>query len=218
MKKINLKNFKAVFFDMDGILVDSMPYHFISWFETLKKYGVRITVDDVYEMEGAKWDKVVRLGFKRENKRLTEAVALKICNERKILFRKYIKKFVFDGIENFLKKLKAKKFILGLVSGSSLSEAKNMLPKAVFNIFDVKVTGDIVKFGKPHPEPYLTAAKNLNLPVEKCLVIENAPYGIKSAKSAGMFCIAVATSLYKEKLYQADIKVNVHKDLYKLFL
>ncbi|MDR3112288.1 MAG: HAD family phosphatase [Elusimicrobiota bacterium] len=217
LTKQKLKNFKAILFDMDGVLIDSMPYHYISWFETLKKYNARITAADIFEMEGAKWDKIVRLAFKRENKVLSKDLAMKICDERKNLFRQSIKKYIFEGIEDFLKKLKAKGFLLGLVSGSSLQEAENMLPKNIIGKFDVKVTGDMVKKGKPHPEPYLTAAKKLSISAKDCLVIENAPYGIKSAKSAKMCCIAIETSLQKHNLSKADLIFANHKKLYRYF-
>ena len=65
-----------------------------------------------------------------------------------------------------------------------------------------------VKKGKPHPEPYLKAAEALSLKPAQCLVVENAPFGIESAKRAGMFCVAVATSLPKEYLKGADTVVD----------
>jgi len=70
------------------------------------------------------------------------------------------------------------------------------------------VSGDSVKRGKPYPDPYIKAAKILGLRPNDCLVIENAPYGIRSAKAAGMFCVAVTTSLPKEYLKKADVIVD----------
>jgi beta-phosphoglucomutase len=62
--------------------------------------------------------------------------------------------------------------------------------------------------GKPHPEPYLKAAKALGVKPSECAVIENAPYGVASAKKAGMFCIAITSSLPKEYLKRADVVVD----------
>jgi len=75
------------------------------------------------------------------------------------------------------------------------------------------VTGDSVKKGKPHPEPYLKAASVLGLRPKQCLVVENAPFGIASAKKAGMFCIAITTSLPRDYLKQADIIVDRLEDI-----
>ena len=215
--KNKLKKFKAVLFDMDGIIVDSMPYHFISWFEALYEYGVRVSPVDIFGMEGAKWDKVIRYTFKRDGLKLTEKTAQKIFINRQKLFAKYFKRYIFPDIIKTIKLLKNQGFLLGIVTGSSLAEAKKMLPKNIYNLFDTKVAGDMVKRGKPYPDSYLLAAKQLNLPPKECIVIENAPYGIKAAKAAKMYCIAIATSLSKKYLNQADKVYLTHKKLYADF-
>ena len=211
------KKFKAVLFDMDGVLVDSMPYHFISWFEVLRKRGIRVTPADIFEREGAKWDEVIKFAFKRERRPLSPETGKKIFEERRALFAKYFKRYIFADAFIILESLKNRGFILGLVTGSSLDEAEKMLPKEIFNLFNGIVAGDMVKRGKPHPDPYLLAAKNLKLSPSQCFVVENAPYGIKSAKAAKMFCAAVATSLEKSRLKQADIIFDNHGQLYKYF-
>jgi beta-phosphoglucomutase len=210
--KNKLKKFKAVLFDMDGVIVDSMPYHFISWFEALRKYNVRIAPTDIFGMEGAKWDKVIRYAFKRDGLKLSEKTAHKIFLNRQNLFIKYFKRHIFTEIIEIIKLLKNQGFLIGLVTGSSLLEAKKMLPKNIYALFDAKVSGDMVKQGKPYPDSYLLAAKKLNLSPKDCIVIENAPYGIKAAKAAGMYCIAIATSLSKEYLTKADKIYASHKE------
>jgi len=65
-----------------------------------------------------------------------------------------------------------------------------------------------VKKGKPHPEPYLRCARLLRVKPSQCVVIENAPFGIISAKKAGMFCLALTTSLPAEYLKEADMVVE----------
>ncbi|MDR2066261.1 MAG: HAD family phosphatase [Endomicrobium sp.] len=207
-------NFKAVLFDMDGIIVDSMPYHFISWFETLKKYNVRVRPSIIFEMEGAKWGHIIEVAFKDYQVELTPEIYSRICGQREELFKKYFKRDIFLGIPEFIKHLKAQNILVGLVTGSLRREAQNMLPKELYNLFDTIVGGDTVTNAKPHPEPYLTAATNLKVNPQECLVIENAPYGIKSAKDANMVCYAIATSLPEESLKMADKVFDKHKDLY----
>ncbi|MDR1926737.1 MAG: HAD family phosphatase [Endomicrobium sp.] len=212
------KCFKAAFFDMDGIVVDSMPYHFISWFEALRPYDVRVSQLLVFEMEGAKWDEVIGLAFKHAGKpSLPQETIDEIRQKRSEIFKNCLRTFVFTGIPEFVKALKSQGVLVGLVTGSSLKEAQNLLPKAFYSLFDTIVAGDMVEKAKPDPEPYLTAAKNLNIATKDCVVVENAPYGIKAAKAAGMFCCAVATSLSKDYLSQADEKFDTHEDLYKYF-
>jgi len=212
------EKFKAALFDMDGIIVDSMPYHFISWFEVLRQYNVRINPMFVFEMEGVKWDKVIKIACKRSGVRLlSRQIAEEIPSKKEQVFNKYFKKYIFGGMPEFIKSLKDKGILVGLVTGSYSKEVKNILPKDVYKLFDTIVSVDMVKRSKPSPDPYLAAAKKLKVLPRDCVVIENAPCGIRSAKAAKMYCCAVATSLPENLLSEADIIFNTHRDLYKYF-
>ncbi|MDR3071026.1 MAG: HAD family phosphatase [Endomicrobium sp.] len=209
--------FEAVFFDMDGVVVDSMPYHFISWFEVLRQYGVRINPFVIFEMEGTKWDEFVKLMFKQSGKLLLPEIMETIHKKREELFKKHFQRYIFENIFEFIKSLKNKGNLVGLVTGSNLREVENLLPKELYKLFDTVITGDMIKKAKPDPYPYLIAAKNLKILPKNCIVIENAPYGIKAAKAAGMFCCAVVTSLNRASLKEADKIFDTHEDLYKYF-
>ena len=79
--------------------------------------------------------------------------------------------------------------------------------------FDVVVTGDDITIKKPHPEIYLVTAEKLGLPPEKCVVLEDAPAGVAAAKSAGMQCIAVTSSVDAAQLAAADLVVDSLADV-----
>ena len=200
--------FSAVLFDMDGVIVDSMPYHYIAWYEALRPYGIRATAFDAYIREGEKWQKTLKELFSREGIKFTSAVGKRIFKDRAKIFKKYFRRHIFFGVEDFLSCIKAKKYLLALVSGTPEKEIKKILPKAIRDKFDVIVAGDHLKVGKPHPAPYLKAAKALKVRPSECAVVENAPNGIASAKAAGMFCFAVTTSLPKGYLKKADVIVD----------
>jgi beta-phosphoglucomutase len=217
LRKIKTKSFKGALFDMDGVIADSMPYHFISWFEVLNQYNVRINPMIILEMEGAKWDKVIKLAFKQSGIPLFQQATQKIRKKREEIFNQYFKRYIFTGIPEFIKSLKNKGVLVGLVTGSSLKEAQKILPEDIYKLFDTIITGDRVKRGKPYPDPYLTAAKNLKVLSKECVVIENAPYGIKSAKAAKMYCCAIATSLSGNLLSEADVVFDTHRELYEYF-
>ena len=204
---------KAVIFDMDGVIVDSMPYHYIAWYEALRPLGVRVNCFDVYSKEGEKWEKSMKEFLLRSNVRPTKKLMRKMFIERGRIFRKYFKRYVFAGAREILKCLKNDGYGLALVTGTGAKEIKKILPNNIQRIFDFIVPGDSVRKGKPFPDPYLKAAKLLKLPPSQCVVVENAPYGIESAKRAGMFCIAVTTSLPKEYLKKADVIVNTLNDV-----
>lgn len=213
LKIKDLKKYKAVLFDMDGVIVDSMPYHFISWFETLKKYKVTVSPFDIYEKEGEKCEVCVERFFKRDKIQCDNKVIAEVLKLRDKLYKKYFKVHLFADIEAVLNKLKGKGFLLAIVTGSNREKVKSMLPKKIISKFDVIIAADMIKRGKPHPDSYLTAAKQLKVKPEDCIVVENAPYGIKAAKTAKMFCVAVTTSLPAQYLKQADIVCKKVSDI-----
>jgi len=193
---------------MDGVIVDSMPYHFIAWYEALRPWGVRVSCFEVYAQEGERWETTLKGLLKREKIKPTQKVLRSIFMLRQKIFKRYFKRYIFHGAYELLAGLRKQGFTLGLVTGSPLNEVKRILPFKLRRLFTAVVAGNQVKNGKPHPEPYLTAARLLGIEPEDCLVIENAPFGIISAKQAKMPCIAVSTSLPKEYLAAADIIVS----------
>ena len=199
---------KAVIFDMDGVIVDSMPYHFLAWYEALRPLGVRLSCFDVYIKEGERWEKSMKDFLVRAKIKASGSTLKKVFRVRQKIFRSYFKRLIFEGVKEFLSCLKQKGYLLGLVTGTPMVELKDILPKSIKVLFDSVITGDLVKNGKPHPEPYLKSARTLGIKPKECIVVENAPLGINSAKRAGMFCVALTTSLPKDYLKKADIVVD----------
>ena len=207
MKRLRL-NPRAIIFDMDGVIVDSMPYHFLAWYEALRPLGVRVTCFDVYSREGERWEKSLEDFLLRSGIKPTKRLLKKIFTFRQKIFRRYFKRTIFQDAEELLRCLKGKGYMLALVTGTPSVEIKNILPERIRRLFDCIVAGDNVKRGKPHPEPYLKALASLGLTSKQCVVVENAPLGIESAKKAGIFCFALATSLPGEYLKAADVVVE----------
>ncbi|HLD69311.1 MAG TPA: HAD family phosphatase, partial [Candidatus Omnitrophota bacterium] len=98
-------------------------------------------------------------------------------------------------------------------TGTSRHELHRILPDYLYNLFSVVVTGTDVKNGKPHPEPFLKALKLLKIKSSEAVVIENAPLGIQSAKKAGLRCFALASSLPKQFLHEADAVFSSIKEM-----
>lgn len=201
---------------MDGVIVDSMPYHFLAWYEALMPWGVRVSCFDVYSKEGERWDATLKSLLKSAGIKPTANLLKKIFSLRQRIFKKNFKCFIFKGTEAFLGCLKEKGYLLGLVTGTPTEEINRILPKRIVSLFDAVIAGNQVKRGKPYPEPYLKAALALGVKPAECLVVENASLGIESAKRAGMVCIAVTTSLPKEYLGLADIVVNHLEEIFSI--
>ena len=212
MKKNKLRP-RAIIFDMDGVIVDSMPYHFLAWYEALRPLGISVKCFDVYQREGERWDKTLKDLLRQAKINPTKKILKKTFASRKKIFKRYFKRHIFKGIDRFLLCLKQKGYLLGLVTGTPNHEIKSILPGKIRHLFDCIVAGDTVKLGKPNPAPYLKALELLRLKPEQCLVVENAPLGIKSAKAAGIVCLALNTSLPSEYLKDADLVVERLEDI-----
>ena len=207
------KHLKAVIFDMDGVITDTMPYHFRAWKTVFANSGVHVTHEDIYKREGQKGIESLRELFGEKKIDFKEDMAKHLLKEKEELFKKIFKRKFISGSRSFIKKLSREGYVLALVTGTSRHEAEHLLPKKLWERFHVKVCGCDVQNGKPHPEPYLTALSKLGIQASQAIVIENAPFGIASAKAAGLRCLALETSLPKKYLKQADKGFSSYKGL-----
>ncbi len=199
---------KAVIFDMDGVITDSMKYHMKAWEFVLASHGLKVSKNDIYKREGQRGiDSVAEL-FDEYRQTFDMNLGSRILSEKEEYFKKIVKLKFITGSRSFLKNLNKQGFRLALVTGTARHEVLRMLPRNIFNLFEVVVCGCEVKNGKPHPEPYLKALRDLKMNAEDAVVIENAPFGIKSAKSACLRCLALETSLPREFLKEADKVFN----------
>jgi len=204
---------KSVIFDMDGVITNTMPEHYRSWKTILKEEGIHVTYEDVYKREGQPGISSVREISMEHQKVFDDQKVAKILCRKENLFKKIVKIRFITGTKNFLKHLHKKNIQLALVTGTSRHELNQVLPAPLRDLFSVIVTGNDVKHGKPHPEPYLKSLKNLKIKPSDAIVIENAPFGIRSAKRAGLKCLALETSLPKKYLFEADAVYSSIKDL-----
>ena len=214
MAKINFK-FKAVIFDMDGVITNTMPCHFQAWAATFKSIGIKVNCYDIYKREGQAGLTSVKEILREHGRKINPETAGQILAQKEKLFKRIVKIRFVKGSRGFIKLLKKRNFLLGLVTGTSRHEVLKIMPKKLLGNFDVSVTGDEVKKGKPHPEPFARALKKLNLCWPDAVVLENAPLGIEAAKNAGLFCIALETSLPRKYLKKADFVFKSYPELIK---
>lgn len=210
MSKIHLKT-KAVIFDMDGVVTNTMPDHYRAWKRVFAKEGIKVGHMDVYRREGQKGMQSVKEIFAERNKPFSIKRAREILLDKEELFKKIVRKRFIPGARKFLHGLNNKGFLLALVTGTSRHELHRILPDYLYQLFNVTVTGSDVKNGKPHPDPFLKALKKLKIKASQAVVIENSPFGIRSAKKAGLRCLALETSLPKECLREADYHFASYK-------
>ncbi len=194
----------TLIFDMDGVITDTMPYHFRAWEAVFASQGIPASHEDIYKREGQKGIDSVRELFEEKEKFYTDIIGKRLLYEKEKLFKRILKRKFIPGSRAFIKRCVAQGFKLALVTGTSRHEAQKLLPKDLWDCFDVTVCGCDVQNGKPHPEPYLKAISKLGVKLKEAIVFENAPFGIRSAKAAGLFCLALETSLPASYLTGAD--------------
>ncbi len=200
---------RAVIFDMDGVLVDSMPYHADAWIIVFAEIGIYIKRQDVYEVEGSNHEGIIRLVFEKAGRIPEPEDFLRLARKKREVFARINKVGVFDGINDCLDLLK-KRCLLGVVSGSDKGAVMEFIERFFPDTFDAVVTGNDVKKGKPSPEPYLKVVEMLKVRKDECIVIENAPLGVESAKRAGLFCVAIPTYVEAHRLKGADVVLPNH--------
>ena len=187
---------KAVLFDMDGVLFDSMPNHAYSWSHAMTQFGLHITPEEAYMHEGRTGGGTIDLLAQRDwGRRATEEEKQTIYKAKSDVFSRCPEAPRMPGAYELLKKVKADGFTPMVVTGSgqvSLIDRLNHNFPGVFRR-DLMVTSFDVKYGKPNPEPYLMALKKAHLQPNEALVIENAPLGVQAGVAAGIFTIAVNT-------------------------
>lgn len=212
MKKRNVK-VKSVIFDMDGVITNTMPDHFKAWKKIMLESGIEVSHSDIYSREGQKGIQSVKELFKKYGRVFNYEEANRLLKNKEDYFKTIAKERFIVGARTFLKSLRGKGIKLALVTGTSRHELLRILPEELRKLFSVIITGCDVKFGKPHPMPYLKSLKNLRINADDAVVIENAPFGIESAKRAGIKCFALETSLPRQYLTKADAVFSSIKKL-----
>ena len=204
---------KAYFFDMDGVLFDSMPRHAIAWEEVMKQHGLPFTAYDCYINEGRTGESVIREAFQKALGRdATQEEVKTIYAEKSAYYHQLLQTTTptIPGVADVLQFVKEQGHQIWVVTGSGMRTLLDSLNEVFPSIFqqDQMITAFDVTQGKPHPEPYLRAWERSGLSKEQCLVIENAPLGVRSGKAAGLTVYAVNTGiLEREDLLQAGADI-----------
>lgn len=199
LQKHNYRSFdiKAVLFDMDGVLYDSMKHHAKSWHEVMSEEGITSTPEEFYMHEGRVGYDTIDLLINREfNREATQEEKERIYKRKSELFSHYNEGETIPFALDMLKAVKASGMECIVVTGSGQPTLLDKLDKNFPNIFakEKMVTAFDVNKGKPDPEPYLMGLKRGgNLKPNQAIVIENAPMGIEAAVTAGIFTIAINT-------------------------
>jgi beta-phosphoglucomutase family hydrolase len=182
---------KALIFDCDGTLADTMPLHFIAWQKTLLKYGFQFDEDRFYSLGGQPTDKIIELLSKEQK---IEVNVSEATEEKEAAFLESldqvqpIKPIVDIALEH------QGKIPIGVGSGSQREVVKQILVHlGLEKTFQCVVGSENVDRHKPEPDVFLEVARRLDVEPKFCRVYEDADLGVEAANRAGMDCFDVRT-------------------------
>ncbi len=188
---------KAVLFDMDGVMYNSMPYHTAAWHTVMERHGLHLSRDEAYLHEGRTGASTINIVYRRQyGHDAPPGLIESIYAEKCVIFSSFPEPDAMPGAWELLVQLREEGIVPVLVTGSG---QKTMLQRIAADYPDMfarerMVTAFDVKYGKPHPEPYLMGlVKAGGLQPHEAVVVENAPIGVEAGVAAGVFTIAVNT-------------------------
>lgn len=200
-------SFKGTIFDLDGVIVDTVPLHFKAWKRMFGEYGREFSMKDYEE----KVDGIPRADGARailtdiSEEELEEAAARK--QKYFLDFLKQEGAKVYDTSVKLMKELRANGIKIAVISSSK--NCSDILGKAgLYPLIDVEINGNMIVRGKPDPWIFLEAAKRLNLRPDECVMFEDAVLGVEAGKRAKMFTVGVDRRNAPARLEKADLVIS----------
>lgn len=208
MSKYRLENYpKAIIFDLDGTLIDSIPAHLYAYQElAMSEFGMQLNEEKILEHFGKTTRDILTAIFPLSGKNIDILVEKKQHLYRQSFYRVKL----LPGTKKVL--LSAKERSIKCALGTSSSKKNVEVAIKEFGLeFDIIIAGEDIKYGKPNPETFLTIAQRLEILPDDCFVIGDAIYDMMAAKKAGMFAIGVLTgntTRRQLKMANADVIVE----------
>jgi beta-phosphoglucomutase len=202
------RQLQAVLWDMDGVIADTMQYHYSAWRDILKTMGVTMTEAEFRPLFGQRHDNIIRYAL---GNNLTHEQIEALSDKKQALYRERVSKDIrpLPGAVELIKSLNKNKIKIALASSATPENVDVIINGlGIRKYFQAFVNGPEVAEGKPSPLIFQLAAKKLGALPADCVVIEDAVAGVAAAKEGGMKCVAVTNSLPRAMLSKADLIVD----------
>lgn len=195
---------KAVIFDLDGVIVDTAKYHYLAWKRLAGQLDIPFTEKDNERLKGVSRMASLEILLSLGGMELDQEEKQRLASRKNTWYVEMVdqmtKEELLPGAEALLKQLKEDGVKVAL--GSASKNAEGILNRLeIGHYFDARIDGSKVSKAKPDPEVFLLAAKSVGVDPKACLVIEDAPAGVVAAKRAGMHVVGIGK---KENLPEAD--------------
>ena len=210
---------KAIFFDMDGVIYDSMGNHSVAWSKAFAFLGWDFPLEQVYLNEGRTGASTIHLLYQEKLGRLaTDEEISQLYRKKTEIFDQMARPVPIHGVIQLMKRVKAAGLEIWVVTGSGQDLLLEELCSDFSGLVQKEriVSGKDVKNGKPHPEPYLTALARSGFEAKDVVVIENAPLGIEAAKAAGLYTVGINTGILEDEILWNSGADQVVKEMHQL--
>ncbi len=193
---------KAIIFDLDGTLVDSLPYHHESWRIFFKNNNLE--ENDFSEiLKEYKGGGTLELMTSVFGDTYTRDELKKMSDDKEVIFRNIYKSKIYpiEGLNKFLDNLKENNILLSIGSNAIRKNVLMTIQElGITNYFSSIICGDEVSRGKPDPEMYLKTLSNLKVSNNECIIFEDSIEGVEAARNADIKVVGVTSSQSSEKL------------------
>lgn len=190
---------KAFLFDLNGTMVNDMPYHIAAWHAIINQLGAPLSIEEVKHQCYGKNDELLERIFPG---RFTMEEKLKLGADKEAVYRVEFKPHLklIPGLEVFLKNAHQKNIKMAIGSAAITSNIDFVLDNTdIRKYFESVVSADHVVQSKPHPETFIKCANNLKVHPSECIVFEDTPKGVECAQNANMKAIVILTGHEKDE-------------------
>lgn len=189
--EIPAREFGGYIFDCDGTLADNMPLHYRAWSLAMADFGGQYPEELFYEWGGRPTANIVAALNERFG--LSMDVESVVHRKEEYYFQLIPEVAPMEEVVGFAQSLRGKSPLAVASGGHRALVVATLRALGIEDWFDAVVCAEDYDRGKPHPDPFLLAAKLLGVPPEDCVVFEDSPTGIEAAKSAGMEWVFVTS-------------------------
>lgn len=203
---------RALLFDFDGVIADSLEPHLAAWQQLLPAWGVTPESAVLRQHEGEPAWRIATEFFARAGRTLAPDQARQLADAKNQLFRSQLPPPVYPELPAILDWAEHAGVKKAVVTGTVRQNIEHVIGPLMQRFEAIIGDGDYPR-PKPHPDPYLAGARRLGVAPDECVVVENAPMGIRAARAAGIFCVALETTLEPSFLELADLILPGHAAL-----
>lgn len=186
---------KALLFDLDGTLIDSMPHHHNAWVEWYARHGMEMHAAQFFAATAGRSNAEILLDLFPQRS-VAEHVAM--ADEKEAIYREFAAQSLalIDGAQTFVERAREAGCKLAVCTASTLQNMALAFERHGIGewVHTVTSPADGLR-GKPHPDIFLEAARRLDVAPADCIVFEDAPLGVEAARRAGMRAVALTTTL-----------------------